>query len=238
MSFPAVCPHDPIEEIAADLFMVRGSVPLNALLTITRNMAIVRHDGELTLVNSVRLSPSEEARLRELGSVRRIIRLGPFHGRDDAYYRETFGAELWTPGDSSAYPDSKPDRIFDEATEAPFPDAGFFCFRGTKQPEGALWLRGGSGVLLACDAIQHYGDYRHCNLPARLLMPWIGFPRTTILGPFWLKLMTPEGASLENEFGRLLSTCSFETLLSAHGSLLRGGAHGAVAAATARAYRK
>ncbi|MHC4507073.1 MAG: hypothetical protein ACYTFI_27640, partial [Planctomycetota bacterium] len=83
--------------------------------------------------------------------------------------------------------------------------------------------------------IQHYGDYRHNSLLARLVMPFIGFPRTTIVGPVWLKLMTPEGGSLESEFRRLLGL-DFDTLLSAHGSLLRGGAHAAVERAVDRAF--
>jgi len=31
MPYPPAYPHDPIEEIAADLFMVRGSIRMNAL---------------------------------------------------------------------------------------------------------------------------------------------------------------------------------------------------------------
>ena len=55
--------HDPIEEIQPDVFMVRGCIKLNALMTIARNMAIVRHAGELTLVDPIRLSAAEEKRL-------------------------------------------------------------------------------------------------------------------------------------------------------------------------------
>jgi hypothetical protein len=66
-------------------------------------------------------------------------------------------------------------------------------------------------------------------------MPFIGFPKTTILGPIWLKLMTPEGGSLKSEFERLLEL-DFDRLLSAHGSLLDGGARAAVAAATRKAF--
>ena len=53
------------------------------------------------------------------------------------------------------------------------------------KPEAVLLVRRDGGVLLTCDAIQHYGDYSRNNLPARLIMPYIGFPRTTIVGPFW-----------------------------------------------------
>ena len=119
--------------------------------------------------------------------------------------------------------------------ELPFPDGELFCFAGTTQAEAMLLLRRAGGVLLTCDAIQHYGDYRHNNWLARTLMPFVGFPRTTLVGPIWLKLMTPEGGSLESEFRRLLSL-DFDRLLSAHGSLLSEGAHSSVEAAVERAF--
>jgi hypothetical protein len=109
------------------------------------------------------------------------------------------------------------------------------CFRGTKQPEAVILLTRGKGLLLTTDSIQHYGDYSHNNLLARLIMPFIGFPRTTIVGPFWMKLMTPEGGSLKAEFGRILEL-EFDSLLSAHGTFLKTGAHEAVRQAVAKAY--
>jgi hypothetical protein len=66
-------------------------------------------------------------------------------------------------------------------------------------------------------------------------MPFIGFPKTTVVGPIWLKIMTPEGGSLQTEFERLL-TLDFDRLLSAHGSLLTSGAKDSVAAAIRRAF--
>ena len=75
MSYAPATPHDPIEEVFPDVFVVRGSVRMNPLMSITRNMAIVRHAGELTLVDPIRLNDEEERRLRELGSVKQILRL-------------------------------------------------------------------------------------------------------------------------------------------------------------------
>ncbi len=224
MNDPPVYDHDPIEEIQPDVFMVRGSIKLNALMTITRNMAIVRHAGELTLVDPIRLSAAEEERLDALGVVKRVLRLGSMHGVDDPYYVGRYGAELWAPGPSDMYPAPEPTVVFDEATALPFPDAEIFRFEGVAQPEAALLLRRGRGLLITCDAIQNYGDYRFNNLPARLLMPFIGFPKTTLIGPMWIKLMTPEGETLESEFRRLLAL-EFDQLLSAHGSLLETNAH-------------
>ena len=232
---PPVYPHDPIEEIAPDVFMVRGSIKMNPLIRITRNMAIVRHDGELTLVNPIRLHATEEEKLQALGTIKRIMRLGPMHGVDDPYYVHTFKAEFRCQPGGTTYTQPAIDVELQPDGPLPFPDAQLFCFSGTVQPESALVLQRGNGLLLTCDAIQNYGDYKHNNLPARIMLPFIGFPKTTLVGPIWLKLMTREGSSLKQEFERL-SALDFDALLSAHGSFLAHGARAAVQAAVERAF--
>jgi len=234
VSHPVAMPHDPIEPVIPDVFMVRGSVRL-PLMRLSRNMAIVRHEGELTLVDPIRLDDAGERQLRELGEVRRILRLGPLHGQDDPYYMETFGAELWAQGESQSYPEPKPDVVVGAGSPLPIPDAELFCFEDMTQKESALLIRRGGGLLLTCDAVQHHGDFRHDTLLARGVMRLIGFSKTTLLGPLWLKVMTPEGGSLEPEFRRLL-TLEFDKLLGAHGSLLEKGANAAVTAAVDRVY--
>ena len=99
------------------------------------------------------------------------------------------------------------------------------AFNGTTQPEAALLVHDPPGILVTCDAVQHYGDYSHNNFMARLAMPFIGFPRTTVLGPFWLKMMTPAGGSLRGEFHRLLEL-EFDALIAAHGTYLAGRRQG------------
>jgi hypothetical protein len=209
---------------------------MNALVRITRNMAIVRHEGELSLVDPIRLDEAGELELRELGEVKRILRLGLLHGIDDRYYADHFGAELWAPGQSESHPEPKVERTLDADAPLPFPDAEIFVFEGTQQAECALLVRRSPGVLITCDSIQNYGDYRHNSLVARALLPFMGFPKTTLVGPIWLKMMTPEGGSLRSEFERLM-TLDFDRLLSGHGSLLTSGAKDAVAAAVRKAFK-
>ena len=230
MSFAPAYPHDSPVQIADDVFMVRGSIRMNPIMRISRNMAVVRHDGELTLINPLRMTDDGEAALRELGEIKRIMRLGPMHGIDDPYYVQTHGAEVWCQAGGTTYADPPIDVELTENTQLPFPDAKLFCFQGLIQPEAALLIEKGDGLLLTCDAIQHYGDYLHSTLLARIMMPFIGFPKTTIIGPIWLKLLTPEGGSLKGEFARLLEL-EFDGLLSAHGSFLSTGAHAGVEAA-------
>ena len=73
MNGPPVYPHGPVEQIADDVFMVRGSIRMNPVVRITRNMAIVRNGSELTLVNPIRLSPAGEAELEALREVTTLV---------------------------------------------------------------------------------------------------------------------------------------------------------------------
>jgi len=233
--YPPVYPHDPIEEIAQDVFMVRGSLKMNALLRISRNMAVIRHGSELTLVNPIRLHAAEEEKLQTLGTIKHVMRLGPMHGVDDSYYVNTFRAAFWCQPGGRIYTQPTIDVEMQPDGPLPVPDAELFCFNGAVQPEAVLVLQRENGLLLTCDALQHYGDYKHNNLPARLVLPLLGFPKTTLVGPVWLKRMTPAAASLKREFERLL-THDFDALLSAHGSFLAHGAKAAVRAAIERAF--
>ena len=235
MDFAPVYPHDPIEQVADDIFMARGSLKLNPVIRISRNMAIVRQNGELTLVNPIRLNDVELQRLEALGAVKHLFRLGAFHGVDDPFYMARYRPAFWCQAGGTAYPQPPIDQVLTEDAELPFDNAALFCFRNTNQPECILRLAAGRGLLLTCDAIQHYGDYSNNNLPARLVMPFIGFRKTTLIGPIWLKLMTPQGANLRDEFARLLDW-EFDRLLSAHGTLLASAARGAVRQAVARAF--
>ena len=229
--------HGNVEEIAEDIFMLRGSIKMNPLLRITRNMGIIRNGDELSLINPVRVNAKVEAQLAKLGQIKHVIRLGCFHGVDDPYYVEKFGAQMWAQVGGTTYTVPKIDKELDSVAPLPFDNAEIFEFAGTTQPESALLIKRGTGILFTCDAIQNYGDYSYNNIVAKILMPFIGFPRTTIIGPIWLKYQTPEDETLEPEFRRLLGL-KFDRLLAAHGTLLKTGAHAAVERAVTKAFVK
>lgn len=148
MAYPPAYPHDTIVEIAQDIFMVRGSLKMNPVMRISRNMAVVRHDGELTLVNPIRLNVGEEARLNALGKVKHVLRLGCYHGIDDPYYMDKFSPEFWCQSSGAIYPEPEIDHVITESTVLPFPNAQLFCFRRTLQPESALLINIGKGIRL------------------------------------------------------------------------------------------
>ena len=233
--YPDPLPHGPLQELFDDVFWVQGSVSMGRGVRISRNMVVLRQDGDLTLVNPVRLNAGGEAALAALGTVRHAIRLGAFHGMDDAYTVERFGAEFWCQAGSDRFRKPSPDHAFDEGADLPIDDAEAFVFRHAKLPEGAILLRRHGGLLITCDGVQDWTDMSRCSLPARLIMPFMGFKRTTIIGPLWLKFMTPDGGSLRPDFERLLDL-EFDHAIAAHGGPRIGGAHVAVAAAVARAF--
>jgi hypothetical protein len=237
MAYAPVYPHGRIEEIGNDIYMVRGSIKMNPVIRITRNMVVVRHEGELTLIDPIRVNADREKQLAALGEIKHIVRLGAFHGIDDPYYVDHFKAKLWSQPGGTTYREPPIDNELTEATELSIPNAELMFFNGTNEPECVMLIKDGDGLLVTCDAIQNYGDYSYNNLPAKIMMPILGFSKTTLVGPIWLKLMTPEGGNLEPEFKRLLEF-KFDRLLAAHGTYLETGAYAAVENAIVTAFTK
>jgi hypothetical protein len=180
----------------------------------------------------------DERGLRELdalGVVKHIIRLGGGHGSDDPFYVARYKALFWCQEGGLRYREPPIGRVLKEGGDLPFQGARLLTFRAASFPEAALVLTAGNGVLLTCDSLQHYGDYSNNNLAARIAMPFLGFPRTTVVGPIWLRAATPPGSSLRADFERILEQ-KFDALLGAHGTLLETGAHDAVRRAIAKAF--
>ncbi len=218
--------HDPIEEIFDGVYLLRGSIRIGPGMHMGRNMVILRETGgegaELTLINPVRMRDEELSRLETLGSVKRVLRLGDFHGLDDAFYLDRYGADFWCQPGQSSYPEPAPSHVIDAATPAPIADAQFFLFETARYPEAALLLQQ-HRLLITTDAIQYYDDWRFTSRFTRLILPLMGFSQRLLIGKPWIKRVTPKGGSLRDDFERLLSL-EFDHLVAAHGSLLRGGA--------------
>lgn len=229
-NFPRALPHDPIEEVFPDLFRVQGRFDMQPGVRITRNMIIVREGRELTLLNSVRLSPEGEEALATLGEVKHLVKLGAFHGMDDPYYVHRYRPTLW------AFPRARhpeglvTDATLEEGGALPFGGASLFVFRNARFPEGAiLWERQG-GVLLTCDAVQNLVDMRGSSLLARVVATLGGFKRAAGIGPPWRRAMQqPGGPPLVADFQRLL-TLPFQHALTGHGPPLKDTAHRDLAA--------
>ncbi len=225
---PPAMPHEPLRPLTPDVWWLRGSVRMFPTMTINRVMVVVRHAGELTLINAVR--PEDPKILEELGEVKHVVKIGT-HGMDDAWFAERYGATRWAA--EGAVGAEGADAALGPDTDAPVPGMRCFAFEETRDPELALVLdREGAedGLLVTCDAVQSWQDTALCSLPAKVATYAMGFnARPAQIGPPWRKRMTPDGGSLERDFRRLLEL-PFDAVIGGHGNPLMSGAKEALRA--------
>lgn len=225
--FPPAMPHGPFTELFPDVFVVQSSFLFAPLVTVNRNMIVLRQGGELTLLNAVRLTPEGEAALEALGTVRHIAKIGHYHNRDDAYVRDRYAATYWAPSPDAA----TTERLVDGAP-GPVAAADVVVFEKAKSAEAALVLRQPQGgLLITCDSVQHWDGTRGCSLVGGLVLWQMGFlKRRATIGPIWSKELTDGApAALRPDFERLLAK-DFVHLVSGHGALLRDVARTELAA--------
>ena len=225
--FPAALAHGPITEEFPGIFFVTGTFGFGPGLAITRNMTIVRQGGDLIVINSVRLSGKGEAELEKLGKVKHVLRIGAFHGADDPYFKERFGAKLWAPPGTTYADGTKVDEEL-RPGHCPIDGAQVFAFEKGQKPEVALVLDRNGGILVTCDCYQNWTTFEGCSLLGKLMMRAMGFGPTIIGGP-WARAM---GQDVRADFDRLLEL-PFTTLVPAHGTVLERTAKPGLATAIA-----
>lgn len=215
--------------------MVRGRFRMTGgpPIAFSRNMVIIRHDTSLTLVNSVQLSEAGLERLAELGKVDNVIRLAGFHGADDRFYKERFGATIYAVagqvyargfGQNVSAKDQyfSADVEIDETSKLPVPGAMLETISSARPPEGLLLLEREGGILIAGDALQNWATTDpYFNLLGKLMMRAMGFIKPFAIGPGWLKTAKPDPRDLRN-----ILDLPFEHVLPAHGDSVIGGARG------------
>ncbi len=225
-TFPPQLPHGEIQEILPDIFLVKGQIRIESdpVSEFSRNMIVIREGGTLTLVNSVRLDKAGLAQLDSLGTVRHLVKLGAFHGRDDAFYLDRCQAELWAPLGMTYTRGEKTDKNIETDMPGPAPDMSFFVFDTPKVPEAALLLNRHGGILITCDSLQNMsGPDEYFNDYAAESKARLGFFNRAAVGPGWLKYAQPKISDFAS-----LKTLKFRHLLSAHGDPLFDDAHQAV----------
>lgn len=237
---PPAQPHGTLDEVFPDTFFVTGTLRMGGPVPVTfsRNMTVFREGERLVVVNSVRLTDAGLAELEKLGRVTDVIRIAAFHGSDDAFYKERFGAKVWsvkgqryvTGFDYGASQYFTPDVEIDGSTELPIAGARLHVLPASP-PEGLLLVERNGGLLVSGDALQNWAaPDAFFNLPGRLTMRAFGFLRPHNVGPAWLRRTKPEPAPL-----RALLDTSFEHVLPAHGAPVIGDARQKYRASVERA---
>lgn len=209
----------PIVEIFPNIYLLRGSIKIEPLLQMNRNMIIVKQGDDLTLINAVRLNTQGLAQLNQLGRVKNIIRLGDFHGLDDQFYIDHYQAIFWSQARHVTYPNLIPDQIIDQDSVPPIANSAFFIFESAKFPEAALLLNE-LKLLITTDSVQYWDDWKYMSFPSKIILSLMGFRLKLFIGGPWLKQVSRQKHSLQPDFAQLLQL-DFQHLVAAHGNLLK-----------------
>lgn len=230
VSYPDVLPHGPIEAILPDIFVVRGmSRPQFADLDwqFSRNMTIVRTGDELTLFNTVRLDDAGLDALGQLGRVRHVVRLGAFHGRDDAFYAARFGARTYALQGIEDEHGLAHDEHLVDGSPLPTGDGVLHCLTSSRLPEGLALLSRSDGVLISCDSLQTWtGPDSFFDDASGERMRAAGFFGRVTVGVGYRAACAPSRSDLLH-----VASLPFVHLLAAHGPPLHVDARAAVTAA-------
>jgi hypothetical protein len=227
--FPPALPHGELREVLPDTFLVTGTVQLPGPMPVrfSRNMTVVRDGERLVLVNSVRLDEAGLAALDRLGKVTDVVRLAGFHGMDDPFYKERYGAKVWAlrgqrytsgfaPGGEPYF---TPDVEMDAKTALPLEGARLYVIDATPV-EGVLLVDRSGGIAITGDCLQHWHQPdAYFSWMARIMMRMMGFIRPYNVGPAWLKQARPPRAQL-----RGILDLPFASVLPSHGAPVVGDA--------------
>ena len=230
MSFPPVQPHGQLQELFDDIFFVTGRVTMRPLpVGFSRNMTVVRDGESLTLIGSIRLDDDGLAELDKLGKVEHVIRLAAFHGIDDPFYQDRYGAKVWALAGSgygkgfdteTRESDSyfQPDVWMQSDTELPLRNAKLFVYETASPREGLVLLERDGGILLAGDSLQNWRRDEYFTLLGKIVMTLMGFIKPHNVGPGWFKGAKPT----VDDVKRVLEL-QFDHVLPVHGQPVIGG---------------
>lgn len=233
--YSPVWPHGALETAFPDVFVVFGTNKTSHAgidFQTSRTMTVVREAGALTLLNTVRLDDEGLRALESLGEVRHVVRLGAFHGRDDPFYCDRYGATLWALPYATHADGRATDRALVEGEPLPLADGATFVFTSASFPEAAVLLAREGGILITCDAIQNWTHVdRFFSPDCGAMFTAQGLIRPANIPSTWIGACKPR----VDDFQRLLAL-PFRHLITAHGEPLRDEAHARVAASVAATF--
>lgn len=223
-AYPEALPHGELQAVFPDLFLVTGtSRPTFQGTTwqFSRNMVVVRDGSALTLINTVRLDDAGLKALEALGTVVNVVRIGAFHGLDDAFYVDRYKAKLWALSGMTHESGKTTDVELVVGGPMPFPGCALFVYETAAQPEGLLVLDRDGGIVVSCDSLQNWAQAdKFFSAESSEKMAAIGFIREANIGPGWR-----QGSNVKGEDFARLKRLAFKHLLPAHGTPLLNVAH-------------
>lgn len=215
-NYHEVMPHGQITEVLKDVFSVTGTMKnefFGSMWQFNRNMTVVRENGELTIINSVRLNDEGLKQLDQLGKVVNVVRIGDMHGVDDPFYVDRYNATFWALEGMKTKEGLHVDKRLVEGGEMPLSDASLFEFKTVKRPEGILRLDRDGGILIACDSLQNWVEPdEFFDEQTKETMQKMEFFQSANLGPAWMFESQPQAS----DFVRL-KELPFKHVFCGHG---------------------
>jgi hypothetical protein len=225
-----------LEQVFDDVWWAWGTVKFMPGIVFPRNMTIVREGGELVVIHPVLMPDDEQKKIEALGPIKHVVRLGAFHGMDDAKYVARYQPTVWMPPGC--------DHTLDVATkpltvggELPIKGATLFEFGTSKTPETAMLVPRHGGILLTCDSIQNWETADGCSFLGRVMARAMGFRGRACIGPGWRKQCEPkDGVGFKPHFDDVLGL-EFRHVLSGHGKPIKDTARDDLRAHMTRIYK-
>ncbi|HLF63524.1 MAG TPA: hypothetical protein VI603_07220 [Saprospiraceae bacterium] len=215
-SYKEAMAHGNIDEVFKDVFFVTGTMRnefFGSMWQFSRNMTIVRENGKLTILNSVRLNDEGLEALDRLGQVVNVVRLGDMHGVDDPFYVDRYKAQFWALPGMSVQESLHIDKELKESGEMPFSGATLFVFKTVQRPECIIRLDREGGIMIACDSLQNWIEPdQFFDEQTSATMQGMNFFRPANLGPAWMHFSQPKAG----DFVRLKEV-PFKHALCGHG---------------------
>lgn len=231
--YSPVWSHSQIKKIFSDIFFVTGTNITQhdgVILQHSRNMVIVRSKGKLSLINTVRLTKSGLDELNLLGEIQNVIRIGSFHGRDDAFYLDHYHAKLWALPDMVHESNREADYILTSDGLMPFANCAIFIFSSSRFPEAVLHIGQDNGILITCDSIKNWLTRDEFFSDSTALL----YEKQNIFGCATINDMWMQATQINKSELHHLKEFDFCHLLSAHGEPLLNNAYEEVAKTLSR----
>ena len=206
-----------LEPVFPDLWWAWGTTRFMPGVLFPRSMVIVREKGELVIIHPVLMPEAEQAKIEALGPIKHIVRLGAFHGMDDARYVERYKPTTWAPPGVDLSPGVRLDRALTPGGPQPFADGRVLGFESSRTPETVIHLPRHGGILLSCDSVQNWETRRGTSFIGGLMSRAMGFKGRACIGPGWRKFAEPkDGVGFSREFLALLAL-DFRHAIGGHG---------------------
>mmetsp|Transcript_33611 Transcript_33611/g.52295 ORF Transcript_33611/g.52295 Transcript_33611/m.52295 type:complete len:259 (+) Transcript_33611:117-893(+) len=155
---PIQGPNGPLKQVFEDVWAVEGYFKMMPFVSIKRTMTIIRHEGELAIINAVRVDEATEKEIDKLGTVKHILRLTSGHGLDDPYYFDRYDAKLWSgPGATWDYKHGRQQPLVATGNLAkdsfPFKTVEILELKSVAEHPTDVTMKSGVVVFLPCSAL-------------------------------------------------------------------------------------